>query len=209
MEWNDIKVKDILRIREICSQSIDEDEKDLRVGAYLNGYEYDDFINLPMSKTEELMKVVSFLYDKPEKVKARRVYEINGRRYRLFKNTEDMTTAQFIDFQAISKEGFEKMPAEMLSIFLVPEGHTYNDGYDKEEVINDMRDMKVTEALGVADFFTKRFKRLMMRSLTFSEAMVTAQRIMARKEDKERMRAIELEVKLIGDELRSMYGYLL
>lgn len=208
--WDGLTVGQLMRIREISKESISDEEKDFKVGALVNGIDYNEFITLPLSKTEGLMRNVSFLYTEPKAVKARRVYEVNGRKYRLHRDTVELTVAQYIDFQAISDEGFERMMPEMLAIFLIPVGHQYNDGgYDSDEVLNDMRDLSVTEALGIADFFTRKYARLTLRTLTFSEAAVKAQRIMAKKEEKEMMRAIELETKLMADELRSLYGSLL
>ena len=77
-----------------------------------------------------------------------------------------MTVAQYLDFQQLVPEGFGNRPAEMLSVFLVPDGHNYNDGYDKETVLDDMYEMSVPEGLGIADFFSKRCQRLIRLILT-------------------------------------------
>ena len=207
--WKRLTVEQLGKIKDISKENISEEEKDLKVGAVVNNMDYEDFINLPLEETRRLMGNADFLYEKPEADKARKNYIINGKKYNLLKNATEMTTAQYIDFEAVSKMGFDSCMPEMLSIFLVPDGHQYNDGYDKDEVLEDIKKMSVTEALGVADFFTKKYAKLIMRTLNFSEALITAQRIMAKKEQKEMMKAMELETKLIIAELRSIYGCLL
>ena len=120
----------------------------------------------------------------------------------------ELLTSQYVDFQAIYQDGFEKRPGELLSIMMVPDKHEYNDGYDKDQVIEDMYDMPVEEALGIVDFFTGRFVRSIAWTRMYYKWMVRWKRLTARKKDKEMWKATELELNLVMDELNSMFGWI-
>lgn len=203
-------VADYIRLREISKlQMATEDEKNLMVAALIAETPYQEILQLPLDKARELMDKTEFLLQQPVPGKTKRKYELNGRTYRLFKDPGEMSVAQYIDFAAIEKEGFDKMPAEMLAIFLVPEGHQYNDGYDKEQQIEDMLDMPITEALGVCSFFTKRLSKSINLILTALRLRIKWMRITAKKEDREMMKALETQMRLYLNEIEHIYGLIL
>lgn len=208
--WDDMTVGDILFMKETEKlQLATDDEKNMMVAARLAGIDYKDFIQLPLNEVRKYMDNTEFLFTKPEAKKARNKYLINGRTYRLFKDPAEMTVAQFIDFQSIQSDGFDKRPAEMLAIFLVPDKHQYNDGYDKDQQIDDMLDMSITEALGVCDFFTKRLSKLLNLILTALKLKMRWTRLTARKEDREMLKALEIQMRLYLDQLNRIYGWML
>lgn len=207
--WNDITVKDLFEIKGISElQMATEDEKNLKVVSVVTKVPYDQLIQMPLGDVSKYVEKAKFLYEEPKPRKAKRTYTINGRRYNLLKNEGEMITSQYIDFQAVYRDGFEKRPGELLSVMMVPAGHEYNDGYDKDQVINDMYDMWVEDALGIIDFFTKRFVQLIARTRTFCKLMMRWKRLTARKEDREMLKALEIQMNLILDEATSMCGFL-
>jgi hypothetical protein len=94
-----------------------------------------------------------------------------------------------------------------MGIVLVPEGKVFGD-YLMEEVVEEIREnLNIEDALSIADFFTKSFERLMRRTLLFSDGMLAAAMITSRKEQREMLKAMRLELKLVTDALRSEFGY--
>ena len=161
-------------------------------------------MNLPLEETQRLIANTAFLYTEPAKKKLSSVYTLNGTKYNILKKAEKMTTAQFIDYQAIARDSFNRV-SEFLAIFFIPEGHEYNDGtYDKQQVIDDISNyLSTEEALGIADFFINRFVKLMKRTLLLLEAKMAVLKL--GRKDKTKMMAAETE-KMIQD-LRSIYGW--
>jgi len=205
--WDDLTIGDHLMIQDISNmQMASEDEKNMRVAALLSGLEYEQLLQMPFENLRAIMDNTEFLLHKPEAKKARRKYEIDGRTYMLFRDPSEMTVAQFIDFQQIYRDGFEKYPAEMLAIFLVPEGHHYNDGYDKEEQMEDMRKMSVTEALGVCGFFIRRCHRLVYRMMTYSMLMIKWRRLVAPKAMKPVLKEMERTLAMMAEESERQFG---
>lgn len=206
--WNDLTLTDLMQIKSISDlQLATEDEKNLKVASIVCKIPYEELIQMPLGKVREYMDETDFLFHEPKARKAKHTYIINGRRYNLLKNEMEMLTSQYIDFQAIYKDGFEKRPGELLSVMMVPEGHEYNDGYDKDLVVKDMYDMKVEEALGITDFFTMRFVRLIKRTKMYYTLIMKWKKLTATKEEKEMMKATELQLSLIRDELICAYGW--
>lgn len=205
--WNDITVEDFLKLQDIGNlQLATEDEKNMKVAALVNGIDYNEIIQVPLSKVREYMDATDFLLHKPTPNKVRRKYVLNGRTYVLLKDKGEMSVAQYIDYQTIQADGFDKRPAELLSIMLVPEGHNYNDGYDKDEQIEDMLSLPIPDALGVCDFFVKRLSASINLILKALRLRMKLMRITARKEEREMMKAMELEMNLYLDQLRDTFG---
>lgn len=207
-EWDKLPVgllKDIHRIT--SDETLDEDEKSLQAAAVLARMPYDTLLNLPLDETQMMVARTAFLYEKPKIKKIQKNYNLNGRTYRTLLSMDEMTTAQFIDFNGLMNDLDERLP-EVLSIFLIPKGHKYNDGYDKNEVIKDISEkLMVTEALGLASFFTNAYKRYAMRTLLYSEVAMEVATMKAPKEMKPQTKEIARALKRLREEIRSSYGF--
>lgn len=208
-KWEDMTIADQLKIKEIGElQMPSDEEKNMMVAAHLAGIHFADMLMMPLESVREYMDNTEFLFHPPVPAKARNKYVINGRTYTLFKDPSEMTVAQFISFQQIYREGFENRPAEMLSIFLIPKGHIYNDGYNVNEVMEDMLQMNLCDALGVCNFFMKRCWKSIVRIRTFSKAMLKVQRFLAPKDKKEMVEAMAIQTDLILEGLTELFGSL-
>lgn len=87
---------------------------------------------------------------RPKKIK------INDQVYTINYNIGKLNMAQYIDFQQIivKKNYLENLPA-LLSIFIIPKGHKYNDDYDIIELRNILENnITLDEALSII-FFRK------------------------------------------------------
>lgn len=167
--WSELPVGKLMEIR-AANEIDDEDTKVLTIAGILADKTFREMLELPINETTELIRNTRFLYEEPKRKKISSVYHLNGTDYKIIKKVNDITTAQFIDYQAIAKESGERI-AEFLSIFFVPVGCKYNDGnYDREKVVDDISSyLSAEEALGIANFFTVRCVRLIKRTLFLLE----------------------------------------
>ena len=200
--WGELPVGMLEEMRSVTID--DEDTKTLTIAGILAGKTFKEMLNLPLEETQRLIANTAFLYTEPAKKKLSSVYTLNGTKYNILKKAEKMTTAQFIDYQAIARDSYNRV-SEFLAIFFIPEGHEYNDGtYDKQQVIDDISNcLSTEEALGIADFFISRFVKLTKRTLLLLEAKMAVLKL--GRKDKTKMMAAETE-KMIKD-LRSIYGW--
>lgn len=196
------------KIWDIQSLHITEDEKIMKITALLAGIPEEEFFALPLVDARAFVSQTGFMYTEPHTSRRpNKVYNIGQHRYRLMRNVEEMTTAQYINYQAIVGRPVNEIIADLMAIVLVPDGKTYGD-YSTEEVVEEIRDnLNIEDALSIANFFIRSFEKSMRRMLRFSDGMMMAAKIMANKEQKEMMTALQLEMKLVTDALRSEFGF--
>lgn len=209
MEWKDLDLKTYRKVYEITSNAFtSEEDKRLQVAALLGGITYDQLLEQPLTATTEMIEKTLFLYEKPKPIKIKREYILNGRPYVPFKDFSEMTTAAYIDYQSIIVENFEEHLLDLMSIILVPKGHIYLDGYDREQQLEDLGTLSVAEALGIADFFITKYRRSLRKTLLYSKAAMYQAIMKAPKETKKELKAKQKEFNKKLDELLSMCGYL-
>lgn len=144
MNWNNVTLRQQIQIQQI--KDLDDDSKLRELMIILYG---EDVENLPIAEYTKKAKEIDLSGEIPHThVKSK--YVINGRTYNF--DVEGVPTAgQFFDYQNYCKE--QNNYADKLSVFLIPEGHKYGDGYDIKQVKEDMLDLPVIDANALGFFF--------------------------------------------------------
>lgn len=157
MTWYDIKLWQFNKLQELLNGTDDETEKLICMAEVIFG---NDVTNLPLRDFNEKMKALDFLNQPvPESIPPKKV-EINGRKYFIDCLLGNVSTAQYVDFTNHSKEEKPDL-TKMLSVFVIPEGHKYNDGYDMLQVINDINDLPIPIVNNIAFFFGRQYSKFM------------------------------------------------
>lgn len=155
-------------------RALQEDEAldpiDLRVAvvAALTGKTEREVLDAPIAESSEWFAAASFLEhdaDVPKRIAD--AYQLGE--WELIPTTDlrKITTAQYIDFQAFAPGGEKTLP-QLLSVFLVPKGRAYNDGYDVAPVQQAIRDqLPVSDVLALSAFFLTKYARLIKTSRSF------------------------------------------
>ena len=151
MNWSNITYRTLLDIREAANI---EDENE-RVYAIMEAVFGEDVLNLPLKDFNEKCKELQFLQKEiPNDLHVKDI-KVNGREYYFDGLLGKITTAQYIDFQNYQKNNDEQ---KSFSIFIIPKGHKYNDGYDMEQVFNDILDIPVPVLFSASFFFSRQFE---------------------------------------------------
>ena len=151
LTWNDIKYRTLLDIREAANI---EDENE-RVYAIMEAVFGEDVLDLPLKDFNEKCKELQFLQKEiPNDLHVKDI-KVNGREYYFDGLLGKITTAQYIDFQNYQKNNDEQ---KSFSVFIIPKGHKYNDGYDMEQVFKDILDMPVPILFSASFFFSRQFE---------------------------------------------------
>ena len=100
-------------------------------------------------------------------------FNLPGYQLKVMKDVSKISVAQYVDFQNFVKlplrEGMEKI----LSIFLIPEGCKYNDGYDIIDVQKEIREnLSFRVAEGLLSFFIEKYGELLIHSLVYCRHQV-------------------------------------
>lgn len=150
--WKDITVADFQAI--YLLEKEDPEDRLLRLIALVNGITIDDVLNMPLSKLQAHYSDIDFLQAAPREMLVKGSYDLAGTTYRI--NMREMTTAQYIDFKQMVDTYSENL-ARFLTIFLIPAGHRYGDGYDIDKAAQDIGTMSILDARAVAGFFLTWF----------------------------------------------------
>lgn len=166
--YNKLTIGKYLELVEIIEDDTLADiDKNVEIIALLDDKEVDVIYDLPLTEFNEKIQMTSFLYEEPKPLQVSTVYKLGNMELETCLNLNDLTTAQFIDYQTYVKD--DKKLVELLSVFLIPKGHKYNKDYDIVEVQNVIREnMPVTQAMGLSAFFLLLSKSLLKASLTYS-----------------------------------------
>ena len=155
MTWYDVTYRQFQMLQELSVME-DENEIMLSIAELLLGEQVTD---LPLSEFAKTVKQLDFLKDSlPEDVNPPKKVEVNGRKYYMDCLLGNVSTAQYIDYINHAKTNDV---CKMMSVFLIPEGHKYNDGYDMEEVFNDIQDLPIPVINSTAFFFGRQFNAYM------------------------------------------------
>ncbi len=151
MKWNDITYRQFLDIK-TALEIEDETERVFAVAQAVYG---EDVLNLPLAEFNKKCAELSFLKDSVPNNLTVKTVKVNGRDYYFDGLLGRITTAQYIDFQNYQKSQDE---IKTFSVFLIPKDHKYNDGYDMEQVFNDILDIPVPILMSASFFFSRQFE---------------------------------------------------
>lgn len=188
-----------MKVNAILQGEGDELDKQVQIIAILADMTADDILLLPIGDYARMAAQTAFLREHCKPTEIGDGWHLDE--LRPVTDFRRINTAQYIDFQTFAK-GFPASLPQLLSVFLVPEGKAYNDGYDVAEVQHRVEDIPFPDALGLAAFFFARFLRLTEDSLTsWGEALRKEKD--ARKRTEIRMKIAEVKALLqsVGDGL--------
>jgi hypothetical protein len=162
--------------------AIEKTEDDVSYGikilSALSDYSEDELMDMPMDEFQSLMAKTSFLNTPMQKLDWKhlgKTITINGKKYNIIKDARKMTAGQYIDYKSYMKDAdkFIEMLPYILTVFIIPEGCKYNDGYDIEDLAKELNDnLDLKTALSITDFFQHQSKLSMLTSLRYLKWMM-------------------------------------
>jgi hypothetical protein len=195
-DWKDVNLGMWQRMNEI-TQREDEIQRIVGFVALFNNMTEDDVLAMPLDEFKERMKELAWMNVPPEIEQPKEEYTINGKQYVLTMNFHKLTTAQYIDFQSYTKS---EDYSQMLSVFLIPKGKKYGEGYDVFETQQDLKQMPVGEVLGLMGFFIVLYRSWSAALLKYSSRML--RKAAKREKSKELMETVKKT-----EELADMFGF--
>lgn len=167
--YSKLTIGKYLEVKEILSEDMDALEQQASLIAVLNDMETEDVLDLPLGTYNKLLQSLGFLMELPKPRQAPPTkYKIDGIEYDVMLNIQDMTIAQYIDYQTFLKEG-DKYIVELLSVFIIPRGHKYSDGYDIADVQKKIREkLSIIDAVTLSAFFLSLSQALISSTVRYS-----------------------------------------
>lgn len=140
----------------VNDQNKSEDEKNLHLVALFTDSTIEDVGKLTTETFGEILfEITTFFDNKIQIIKNARFsnLNINGKEYDVLSKIENLTVAQYVDFQQYVKEKPQSL-AKLLSVFVIPKGKQYNEGYDIEDVIDELNNnLDIVTANELSAFF--------------------------------------------------------
>lgn len=199
--WEDITLDQYLQIYQL----VDVEGMDEMVYAELLkvvcGEEVED---LTLPEYKKMFKHLDFLKGKMPEVKAKKEYILKGNKYQCDLDMTKITGSQYLDYVNYIKEnkGVENF-AKIVSVFLIPKGCKYNDGYDIDELIELIEsEMKIIDVNAIS-FFLQRQYTVYISTLTVY-SIQTMKKMMKKEQNPQKKEAIKLKIQETEALLQSM-----
>lgn len=161
MTWKDITYKQFEQLRNIAEDpNLTDDLRTMEMVLLLFG-------DQPLDEMWKYVKEINdlLLLPMPTGDTIDDVLKVNGREYVVTKDLGKITTSQFIDYTNYCKDGGNMIG--MLSCFLIPKGHKYDDGYDMERAKSDIGDLSIVTVNNYCFFFRKKWLSSQKASLLY------------------------------------------
>lgn len=173
------------------NNEVDLLNKQIAILSVLCDVDEDTIADLHTSEFSRLVNETNFLNETPKKNVIDKI-TLNGKKYEIFLSISDMTMSQYIDFQTLFPKR-DKEFKRILSIFVIPKGCNYNEGYDIEQVIKDIGEyMPITDANNIMFFFALAYQSLTKVMLT---SLVKEMKKMKKKEkDQAKVEQMQLAI---------------
>lgn len=165
--YNDVTIEKYLEIKAVIDGGYDETETQIKLVSVLSDLSEDEVVNLNLVEYKKLNQKLEFLTEMPQQKIVATKYKLGGYEFETMLNIQDMTVSQYIDYQTFVKDT-DKYLVELLSIFLIPKGKKYNEGYDILEVHKVIREnLSIVDAMSMSGFFLLLYQSLTKSTLTY------------------------------------------
>ena len=185
-------------------------DKNIEILAIYSDTTVDDILKLRPEEVGAHLADMSNIISsyKPSNAKHPKNIKINDNVYTVNYNIGKLNMAQYIDFQQtiVNKNYLENLPA-LLSIFIIPKGHKYNDDYDILELRNILENnMTLDEALSIVFFLKTKSISLIKLKLLYYKLMLKIMRWTTRdKQTKEMLRIAQNQLSMLESNLTGTY----
>lgn len=186
--WNHITGEQYWEIFDILNSEASDLQKQAELIALIEGKPVDEILSLDMSSAAELINKLEFL----NKFELSKRYHpssiiIDNKKYNVYTNLANLNVAQFIDYQSFISQPFRESYDKILSIFIIPDGHEYNSGYNILEVQEAIRTkLSWLEIQNLLNFILVKYADSYNHSLTSLTKMVRKEKNPQKKMEMER-----------------------
>lgn len=163
LSWEDVTFKKYLQIKKVMEEEGDELDKALSFLRILTGTDYS---KVPINEYMEKVAELSFLQTDLPTIDVPKTINVNGKKYKVIYDADNMSTAQFFDYMNYIKMPTDEKIAYLTAVFLLPDNaKVYNEGYDFQEVVNDVMDMPLQIVNSIAFFLLTKSRASLKHSL--------------------------------------------
>lgn len=207
----DLQLAKYLKTLEIFNDaSLSDLDKNIEILAIYADTTVDSILKLRPDVVEEYFTQMSNSISSynPSNSKRPKKIKINDQVYTINYNIGKLNMAQYIDFQQIIvKKNYLENLSALLSIFIIPKGHKYNDDYDIIELRRILENnITLDEALSIIFFSKMKSISLIKLKLLYYRSMLKIMRWTTKdKQTKEMLRMTENQLSMLESNLTGTY----
>lgn len=199
--WEDITINDYKEILNITQKELDSDlEKSISILAILCECTEEELYSMNANKLYKLLSEIEWV-KQPYKFNHNwnnKYITINGIKYDVVVDINKFTVAQYADLQIYwdKRDDIDYM-AKLLTLFIIPNGKTYNTDYDIVQLANIIEDnVSINDFNSICFFFLKSCLIFIKASLLFSNWQMM--KLIMKEKDKEKKKQLkEIHKKLL------------
>ena len=150
-DWNDITLEKYYKIVELLQ--VQDEYTALNIIDLVYGVNGED---IPITELKKY-KIDFISKQIPHKDKVPSKLTINGHKYSIDVELTKVSATQYVDFCNYT-QGKDIKYEDALSVFIIPSGHAYNDGYDISLVKKDIMELSMVDIATISQFFFLQFK---------------------------------------------------
>ena len=172
--WDSITIEKYYELQDILNDEVDDDiTKNVKMVALITDKDENEIWDMDLTQAGEYISKLTFLnkFDIPDHPNMK--FNLPGYQLKVMKDVTKINVAQYVDFQNFIKMPLREGMEKILSIFLIPEDHKYNEGYDiidLQKVIRENMSFRVAE--GLLSFFIEKYGKLLIHSLVYCRRQV-------------------------------------
>ena len=199
-DWENITIEKYYKIKDILDDEVDDDiTKNVKLVAVMLNKDEQEVWDMDMAEAGNYISKLQFLnkFELPKHPNMK--IKLPSYDLVVIKDLTKINVAQYVDFQNFVKMPMRESMEKILSIFLIPEGCSYNTGYDILDLQKEIREnMSFRVAEGLLSFFIEKYGRSLIHSLVYCRRQVK------KTKDKEMMENLEKTEKEIQQKLDSL-----
>lgn len=199
-DWENITIEKYYKIKDILDDEVDDDiTKNVKLVAVMLNKDEQEVWDMDMAEAGNYISKLQFLnkFELPKHPNMK--IKLPNYDLVVIKDLTKINVAQYVDFQNFVKMPLRESMEKILSIFLIPEGCSYNTGYDILDLQKEIREnMSFRVAEGLLSFFIEKYGKSLIHSLVYCRRQVK------KTKDKEMMENLEKTEKEIQQKLDSL-----
>ena len=203
--WESITIEKYYDLQDILNDEVDDDiTKNVKMVALITDKDEDEVWSMDMAEAGEYISRLQFLnkFELPKNPNMK--IKLPNYDLVVIKDLSKINVAQYVDFQNFVKLPLKEGMEKILSIFLIPEGCKYNEGYDIIDVQKEIREnLSFRVAEGLLSFFIEKYGELLIHSLVYCRRQVKKTK---NPEMMEKLEKTEKEVQQKLDSLMHLIG---
>lgn len=209
--YNDLTVGKYQELRKLELEGLDALEQQVAILAVLNDMDEDEVFNLPLADYQKLASDMHFLDTQPviNTKHNPKTIKIDGEEYDVVQDARDLTAGQYIDYQHyLGVEDFDGQLPNILTVFVIPKGKKYGEGYNMAELANTFKEkMPIITAMEISSFFLRQSLTSIKASLTSLRLKMRMMKMTTRKKEvRDMMQEAIDKLGLLRDSISSLDG---